>query len=414
MRSCAFLEHSSSSYERNLNKEMVRVNNDCTAWCSRHRQPIAEMRTALSSGRFELEAWFNPGRSHRPATGFLEERLRNIRKRSRRENSAGRKKDSQAMISILDIPAWFAYQADLVLPSLRVSMSMRLPESGQTVIGLLFPPTGPSNTGPAAQRFPPTGPSNTGPAAQRFPPTAIGPANTGPAAQGFTAAGPVGQRIATTDYARFVKLLTLLEEVKETQRVHSNMLNALLKQHNHESLPNVPEEAVFPLTTTEEVEAMNEKLLDPRFMSSVVAMVADVGGSSLDDATRRMMRFLISNEVAIQYSLFGRHGKKRFRDLRLFEVIYGGLKKNSLTKEVNQKQAEKALTKWFTEAKDRGGNRAIRGQQEKRPSQNIKTNLCLLPPESSSMALRKTGGGGWGNDEGRWDEKVFRIQGAVK
>ncbi|KAK7131750.1 hypothetical protein R3I93_018345 [Phoxinus phoxinus] len=134
--------------------------------------------------------------------------------------------------------------------------------------------------------------------------------------------------------------------MKETQQVHSNMLNALLKQHDHESLPNVPEEAVFPLTTTEEVEAMNEKLLDPRFTSSVVAMIADVGGSSLDDATRRMMRFLISDEVAIQYSLFGRHGKKRFIDLRLFEVIYGGLKKNSLTKDVNRQRRLSQMVHW--------------------------------------------------------------------
>lgn len=48
-----------------------------------------------------------------------------------------------------------------------------------------------------------------------------------------------------------------------------------------------------------------------------VAMVVDVGGSSPEVAIRRMMRFLISNELAIQYNLFGCHGKKRFRDLRL-------------------------------------------------------------------------------------------------
>ncbi|XP_028837523.1 uncharacterized protein LOC114791133 isoform X2 [Denticeps clupeoides] len=30
------------------------------------------------------EAWFSPGRFHRPATGFLEERLRNVRKKIRR------------------------------------------------------------------------------------------------------------------------------------------------------------------------------------------------------------------------------------------------------------------------------------------------------------------------------------------
>ncbi|XP_056621316.1 uncharacterized protein LOC130434930 isoform X1 [Triplophysa dalaica] len=47
------------------------------------------------------EAWFSPGRSHRPATGFLEERLRNVRKRSRRETNTSREKnDSEAMSSI--------------------------------------------------------------------------------------------------------------------------------------------------------------------------------------------------------------------------------------------------------------------------------------------------------------------------
>lgn len=32
---------------------------------------------------FFKEAWYSPGRNHRPATGFLEERLRNVRKRLR-------------------------------------------------------------------------------------------------------------------------------------------------------------------------------------------------------------------------------------------------------------------------------------------------------------------------------------------
>ncbi|XP_052433847.1 uncharacterized protein LOC127974538 [Carassius gibelio] len=51
------------------------------------------------------EAWFSPGRSHRPATGFLEERLRNVRKRTRRENCTSREKeDSQAISSTLVIP----------------------------------------------------------------------------------------------------------------------------------------------------------------------------------------------------------------------------------------------------------------------------------------------------------------------
>lgn len=54
-----------------------------------------------------------------------------------------------------------------------------------------------------------------------------------------------------------------------------------------------------------------------------IAMVGEIGGTSLDDATRRMMAFLMSNELALQFNLFGRHGKNKFRELRLFDVIYG-------------------------------------------------------------------------------------------
>ncbi|CAI5669494.1 unnamed protein product [Oreochromis niloticus] len=58
--------------------------------------------------------------------------------------------------------------------------------------------------------------------------------------------------------------------------------------------------------------------------------------------------------------MLGRHGKKKFRDLRLFNVVYEALKKNYLTSKVNLEEAEKALSKWFTGAKDRGGPRAAR------------------------------------------------------
>ncbi|XP_013870629.1 uncharacterized protein LOC106522237 [Austrofundulus limnaeus] len=43
-------------------------------------QSFPSLKDSSSSGR---EIWYTPGRYHRPATGFLEERLRNIRKRLR-------------------------------------------------------------------------------------------------------------------------------------------------------------------------------------------------------------------------------------------------------------------------------------------------------------------------------------------
>lgn len=38
------------------------------------------------------------------------------------------------------------------------------------------------------------------------------------------------------------------------------------------------------------------------------------------------------------------------------------LKKNTMTAKVNQQEAERVLSKWFTGARDRGGQRASRMQ----------------------------------------------------
>ncbi|KAK9978809.1 hypothetical protein ABG768_020547 [Culter alburnus] len=145
------------------------------------------------------------------------------------------------------------------------------------------------------------------------------------------------------------------------------MLNTLLKK---DSMPVmvIPDGAVFPLANVEDVIAMNEKLSDPEFMSAVVAMVADIGGSSLEDATRRMMKFLMVPELQRQYNVTGRMGKLCFKDLRLFEVFYGALKSNAITANVNRKDVEMALGKWFTSARDRGGERAARALRQKRTS----------------------------------------------
>ncbi|XP_028254199.1 uncharacterized protein LOC114450898 isoform X2 [Parambassis ranga] len=48
-----------------------------------HLIPKIGQRLKFQKHHKELGAWYTPGRKHRPATGFLEERLRNVRKRMR-------------------------------------------------------------------------------------------------------------------------------------------------------------------------------------------------------------------------------------------------------------------------------------------------------------------------------------------
>uniref|UniRef100_A0A9J8C6V3 DUF4806 domain-containing protein n=1 Tax=Cyprinus carpio carpio TaxID=630221 RepID=A0A9J8C6V3_CYPCA len=213
----------------------------------------------------------------------------------------------------------------------------------------------------------PTAQRGTSPTATITSPTARGVASSPATVISPTALGvsrPPARGVASpTCEAMFTKILTVLEEVKETQRVHGKMLNVLLKKQDG-SMVEVPEGVVLPLKTQADLEALDQKLGDRSVMSAVVAMVADVGGTSIDDATRRMMKYIFSNELALEYNLFGRHGKKKFKGLRIFNVVYEALKNNPLTSKVNQQEAERALSKWFTGARDRGGQRASRIHQK--------------------------------------------------
>nr|XP_055051218.1 uncharacterized protein LOC129437076 [Misgurnus anguillicaudatus] len=166
----------------------------------------------------------------------------------------------------------------------------------------------------------------------------------------------------------FARLLTVLEEIKETQKVHGRMLQSLLTQRDATTVrAALPEDTVFPLRTVSDVDAMEQKLSDPTFLNQVVAVVADIGGSTVDEAIRRMMAFLLDPALSRQYNFVGRYGKQEFGRLKLFEVVYGSLKKNALTNTTTRREAEKAVSKWLIGARDRGGYRTARarvGQQD--------------------------------------------------
>lgn len=121
----------------------------------------------------------------------------------------------------------------------------------------------------------PTAQRGTSPTATITSPTARGVASSPATVISPTALGvsrPPARGVASpTCEAMFTKILTVLEEVKETQRVHGKMLNVLLKKQDG-SMVEVPEGVVLPLKTQADLEALDQKLGDRSVMSAVVSL----------------------------------------------------------------------------------------------------------------------------------------------
>lgn len=67
-----------------------------------------------------------------------------------------------------------------------------------------------------------------------------------------------------------IRILSLLEEIKETQRVHGKMIQSLLTQRDGNTVAVIPQDILFPLKTVSDVEAMELKLADPTILKEVV------------------------------------------------------------------------------------------------------------------------------------------------
>ena len=51
--------------------------------------------------------------------------------------------------------------------------------------------------------------------------------------------------------------------------------------------------------------------------------MSDIGGSDLDDVVKRVMKFMLSDDLARQYNFTGQKGKSKFSSLELSQVLYG-------------------------------------------------------------------------------------------
>jgi len=53
-----------------------------------------------------------------------------------------------------------------------------------------------------------------------------------------------------------------------------------------------------------------------------VSVIAEVGGRTVNESVARGMQHMLSTDLALQFNVFGRHGKKPFGSTHLFSVLY--------------------------------------------------------------------------------------------
>lgn len=161
--------------------------------------------------------------------------------------------------------------------------------------------------------------------------------------------------------ARDARIFMVLEELRAILHSHSTKLNTLLRHHSvQEQDQAVPEGIHFPVKDMNEMEALESKLMDPDLEKKVIASLYVIGGSGLPDTVRRILRYTVSNSLAIHFNWCGKGMKRSFCTMKLKDTIIKSVRKNAEHKSATAASIEKVMKEWFRTARDRDGGRRRR------------------------------------------------------
>ncbi|XP_064475559.1 uncharacterized protein LOC135389441 [Ornithodoros turicata] len=115
--------------------------------------------------------------------------------------------------------------------------------------------------------------------------------------------GQVRDARKSTGFERtvFTLLVDLKRSMKRLEKKVEEISTALSQQENYSALdlPN------FPIVTDTDLQSFNRRLLEADFKAKLVTMIARLGGNTLQETVRIVMKKLIHNSLALQYSLKG-------------------------------------------------------------------------------------------------------------
>ncbi|XP_039300972.1 uncharacterized protein LOC120356169 isoform X2 [Nilaparvata lugens] len=107
------------------------------------------------------------------------------------------------------------------------------------------------------------------------------------------------------------------------------MLESILKSQNQNTDPWSNQQhdeinfdpARLPMKTEESLLKIEEELRDNHSKNNMVNYLSKIGENSINDMTKRIMRRLIGDELAKDYSWFGAKGKNSFQFFKVPESL---------------------------------------------------------------------------------------------
>ncbi|XP_042143716.1 uncharacterized protein LOC115332546 isoform X4 [Ixodes scapularis] len=148
------------------------------------------------------------------------------------------------------------------------------------------------------------------------------------------------------------RVLNGMSVMRSQQTEIMDMISTLLRAR--ESFVVEPSQPILvdPLDTPEAIEVFDGALTDATSEALVVELTS-LGDLSIKTTVRSMLAHLISDEAAAKFSMDGRKGKKVFRSLKLYKLIFAAIKRTKHCKESTKKEVETEVKEWLRRAKER-------------------------------------------------------------
>nr|XP_037289873.1 uncharacterized protein LOC119184606 [Rhipicephalus microplus] len=107
-----------------------------------------------------------------------------------------------------------------------------------------------------------------------------------------------------------------------------------------------------PLRNVQEVLDFNESLTE----ATTEALVRDLmsyGSRTLNLTVKGMMAYIMSNQAACEFSMDGRKGKLKFRELKLTKIVLSAVQRTRYHKECTLDDVVQQIKEWLRRAKER-------------------------------------------------------------